>query len=309
MNSHNIVYVHESNTFDYPNAPFHPSQVYPEFNSNFLFQMETNKANTVYNSVRETLIGLKFDAENEGMNKWNPFKNYVKSGQSVVIKPNLVYHDHPFGIKGTLSTITNASIIRPIIDYVLLATGGDCKITVCDVPLQSANWETIITINGLKDLVKFYKERNIDINLLDLRYEISTKNKQKIIVKRDFRVRDPLGYAYVDLGKKSELMPIINYCDRFEITDYGSGTVPKHHNPEKNEYCIAKTILECDFFINIPKLKTHRKAGLTCAMKNVIGINADKSWIAHHTRGKKGSGGDEFKDVQLYPLLKRRLFS
>lgn len=309
MNNHNIVYVHKSNTFNYPNTPFHPPQVFPEFESNFLYQLEMDKANTIYNSVRETLIGLEFDTENVGTNKWNPFKNVIKSVQSVVIKPNLVRHDHPLGIEGVLSTISNASIIRPIIDYVLLATGGDCKITVCDVPLQSTNWDTVITINGLKSLVEFYKEKNIDINLLDLRYEISTKNKQNIIVKRDFKVRDPLGYSSVDLGTKSELMPIIKYYDKFEITDYGSGTVPKHHNPGKNEYCIAKTILECDFFINVPKLKTHRKAGLTCAMKNLIGINADKSWIAHHTRGKKGSGGDEFKDVKLYPLLKHRLFS
>ena len=35
---------------------------------------------------------------------------------------------------------------------------------------------------------------------------------------------------------------------------------------------IAKTVLESDFLISIPKVKTHAEAGLSCAMKNWVGI-------------------------------------
>ena len=35
---------------------------------------------------------------------------------------------------------------------------------------------------------------------------------------------------------------------------------------------IARTILESDFLISIPKIKTHCEAGLSCAMKNWVGI-------------------------------------
>lgn len=35
---------------------------------------------------------------------------------------------------------------------------------------------------------------------------------------------------------------------------------------------IAKTVLEADFLISIPKVKTHAEAGLSCAMKNWVGI-------------------------------------
>jgi uncharacterized protein (DUF362 family)/ferredoxin len=35
---------------------------------------------------------------------------------------------------------------------------------------------------------------------------------------------------------------------------------------------IARTILESDFLISIPKVKTHCEAGLSCAMKNWVGI-------------------------------------
>jgi hypothetical protein len=46
-------------------------------------------------------------------------------------------------------------------------------------------------------------------------------------------------------------------------------------------------------------MKTHKKAGVTLSLKNLIGINADKSWIAHHRRGSVRSGGDEFDTQPL----------
>lgn len=84
---------------------------------------------------------------------------------------------------------------------------------------------------------------------------------------------------------------------KLEITNYGLGTVAKHHNDNKNEYLIAGTILNADVFINVPKLKTHKKAGVTLSMKNLIGINGDKSWIAHHRAG-----------IDEYPCWKLDIF-
>jgi hypothetical protein len=99
-------------------------------------------------------------------------------------------------------------------------------------------------------------------------------------------------------------MPIIKNYKKFEITDYDRGTVSAHHNPNKNEYLIANTVLNCDLFINIPKLKTHRKSGITFALKNLIGINGDKSWIAHHRKGSLAFGGDEYPKFKPKNLLK-----
>jgi hypothetical protein len=47
-------------------------------------------------------------------------------------------------------------------------------------------------------------------------------------------------------------------------------------------------------FINLPKLKTHKKVGLTGALKNLVGINANKNWLPHHTQGPPEEGGDQF---------------
>jgi hypothetical protein len=52
--------------------------------------------------------------------------------------------------------------------------------------------------------------------------------------------------------------------------------------------------MQADVFINLPKLKTHKKVGLTCALKNLVGINANKNWLPHHTEGTPQDGGDQF---------------
>jgi uncharacterized protein (DUF362 family) len=302
----NIVSVQKQNRDGYPEAPFNPEEGYSEFND---FDIEIQEENGVYHAVREVLKDLELDKENIGTDKWNPMKELIKPGQNVVIKPNLVKHDHPLGEEGIVSMISNASVIRPLIDYVLLATNNDVNITICDVPLQQTLWEELIKSNGLKALKEYYTEKGININLLDLRYEIAIVNEEGIIIDRDRKLRDPLGYSAVNLGTKSALMPIIDTYEKFEITDYGSGTVPKHHNPEKNEYFVPNTVLNADLFINIPKLKSHRKAGMTFSLKNLIGINGDKSWLAHHRRGAVDKGGDEYKTFHFKSWFKWHVFA
>ena len=50
-------------------------------------------------------------------------------------------------------------------------------------------------------------------------------------------------------------------------------------------------------------MKTHKKTGVTLNLKNLVGINADKNWLPHHTEGSPKTGGDEYPDL----TLKRRL--
>jgi len=46
--------------------------------------------------------------------------------------------------------------------------------------------------------------------------------------------------------------------------------------------------------VNLPKLKTHKKTGVTLALKNLVGINGDKNLLPHHCVGSVSEGGDEF---------------
>jgi uncharacterized protein (DUF362 family) len=246
----------------------------------------------VYDAVVELLTSLYGDKP------YGPLSDFVPANGRVVLKPNLVLDQHPLGAAGTECTITHASMLRPLIDMVLAAR-TDAHITICDVPLQGARWDVMMERGGYNDLVAFYRERGVDIQLLDLRREIAIMNEDNVIVERIKAERDPLGYVAVDLGRASALQEVIDLNDKFRITDYGRNTVQKHHNHERNEYLLPRTVLSADLFINVPKLKTHRKSGLTCAMKNLIGINGDKSWIAHHRAGPPSRGGDEFERFDL----------
>jgi hypothetical protein len=48
--------------------------------------------------------------------------------------------------------------------------------------------------------------------------------------------------------------------------------------------------------ISVPKLKTHKKVGLTANLKNLVGINGNKNWLPHHREGTPADGGDQFPD-------------
>lgn len=67
-----------------------------------------------------------------------------------------------------------------------------------------------------------------------------------------------------------------------------------HHQGVVHEYRLCRDPLGADVVIKMPRLKTHKKVGLTCALKNPVGINGDKNWLPHHTEGTVAQGGDQF---------------
>ena len=65
--------------------------------------------------------------------------------------------------------------------------------------------------------------------------------------------------------------------------------------------------MECDVLINLPKLKTHKKTGMTCAMKNLVGVNGDKNYLPHYRLGDPASGGDQFSKHDFKTASERSL--
>ena len=58
----------------------------------------------------------------------------------------------------------------------------------------------------------------------------------------------------------------------------------------RNEYLLSETVLSADLVVNLPKLKTHKKTGVTLALKNLVGINGDKNLLPHHCVGSPDAG-------------------
>jgi hypothetical protein len=53
-------------------------------------------------------------------------------------------------------------------------------------------------------------------------------------------------------------------------------------------------VQDADQCINMPKAKTHQKAGITGALKNLVGIVGQKACLVHYRTGTPQDGGDEF---------------
>jgi uncharacterized protein (DUF362 family) len=307
-----IAAIYNENVKTYPsNPPFNPDKIYPEL----VTILETDKDNNIYSMVRELLFQLGYDAENYNTRKWNPFKDIIKEGDNVVIKPNFAKHEHHLGYEGVICTITHGSVMRPIIDYVNIALNGKGKIVICDTPFEYADFEKISEISGVGEMVRYLKEKGFPIELIDLRKYI-TEFFPGVKTKNVERNCDPKGYTVVDLKYDSEFNELDskkqNYhtladhtVDHYDPFCSGEGVPNQHHNPGKHEYLISKTILNADVIISVPKLKTHGKAGVTLNLKNMIGIVSDKTYMPHHRPGNYPEG-DAFPEPPPKRFVKHR---
>jgi hypothetical protein len=104
---------------------------------------------------------------------------------------------------------------------------------------------------------------------------------------------DPRGYLVIDLEERSRLDPITKPNTHFSVADYDMNVTQACHEVGKHEYVIARTILEADTIISIPKLKTHEKVGITTCLKNLVGIIGSKGCLPHFRLGVPEEG-DEY---------------
>jgi uncharacterized protein (DUF362 family) len=221
----------------------------------------------------------------------NPLGKQLSAGQTVVIKPNLVFHEHYRG--GLLhGVVTDPRIIRAVADFVFRAIGPEGRLVIGDAPLQSANWELLCERTGLGGLPDYYARQGLRCDLRDFR-TLATQRQGGLKMQPRKLAGDPAGYRAVDLGPDS-LHQGGNW-QRFRVTNYDPEAMQSHHNGERHEYLLAASILSADVVINLSKLKTHRKSGLTGPLKNLVGINGCKDWLPHHTKGSAASGGDEYR--------------
>jgi uncharacterized protein (DUF362 family) len=255
--------------------------------------------NIAYSTLREVLRDLGLDHDRFGTPDWNPLGALIRPGDRVLIKPNLVRHLHLGG--GDYQTVvTHGSLIRAVLDYAALALGGEGRLTVGDAPVQSTDFEAMVARNGLREVCDDVAAAwGVPIDLVDFRLWSANTDCSHRITGGTFRGGDPSGYRAVNFGSRSLLDGISHGCDRFRVTNYDPSKMKAHHNHATNEYLIPQTVLDADIVLSLPKLKTHRKVGLTAALKNLVGINGHKDWLPHHRTGSARNGGDEYLEPSL----------
>jgi len=277
--------------------PYGPGKPYPELAG--LLPDVGGAPNPVYAAVRAALRGLGLDAEHFDTPQWNPLGALVPRGRRIVLKPNFIRHWNPASGGTIESVITHGSILRAVADYAFLAAGAEGSVAVAEAPQHDCDWDEIRRIVGLDALARFYEEvLGRELELIDLRRE-SVVYRDGVIVERRRLPGDPLGYRMVDLGAHSAFTNSGIDPRRFRGADYDPGPTAQHHLDGRNEYLLSETVLSADLVVNLPKLKTHKKTGVTLALKNLVGINGDKNLLPHHCVGAAAEGGDEFPGRSL----------
>jgi uncharacterized protein (DUF362 family) len=275
----------------------------------YVLEAPFDPPNPVYEMVEAALRGLGFDAARAGTPDWNPLGALISPGDHVLIKPNFVtsknFEEHLRGEKLACSS-THGSVLRPVIDYALRAVGPSGKVTIVDTPVEGCNLEEVVDGLGVRALLEWYRAKGRRIDFIDLRHFRVVPHMALDDVKRwgrSFNLGvllreslrgDPLGYVVVDLRERSFFDEVARRGPRFQFHRSHKHTPVPHHSGGKQEYSIPRTVLDADVVINIPKLKTHKKSGVTLALKSCIGLTNEKYWLPHYTAGTPDRDGDEF---------------
>jgi uncharacterized protein (DUF362 family) len=281
----------------YPTTPpFHPDTVYPEYP--FSDKNISKTKNPVYEAVRKSLFLIGLDKQNYDTAAWNPFRDLVKPGSRVIIKPNFVNHYNPVSDERAYfeALVTQAAVIRPVIDYVMLAAKSEISLIITDLPIQLADFEIISRKTGLDQVIEFVQDKmegKGSIELADLRDYRLKIDSSGAILSREEQPGDPKGYVIVDMGENSNLVPLDKDAHLYRSPDYDSSVTVKAHTNGHHQYCFPKSVLNSDLFINIPKIKVHRKSGITGCLKNIVGVAGDKQYLPHWRAGTPETNGDE----------------
>ena len=267
--------------------PFHPSEQFPEFPDSDI----SNAPNFAFSAVRECFHLSGLDEEHFGTAAWNPLRTIINVGETVLLKPNLIKESHPRDPSGWQYVMTHGSIIRAVAEYVWKAVGSSGKVIVADAPQTDSSFSEISKVLGLDTIERHFRSRDLHFEIRDLRKEEWT-SRDEVIVDRRTLEGDVDGYVAFDLADQSEFL---NHpgSGRYYGADYDAGEVNSHHSGGRHEYLISGTAIAADVVFNLPKIKTHKKAGITVALKNLVGINGDKNWLPHHTESAAGITGDE----------------
>lgn len=274
----------------YPGTqPFSPSERYPECP----FDEIGGEGNPVYRMVRQLFIDAGLDEAHIGGASWNPLGRYIQRGSRVFVLCNFVFHRRPREtVADFRAKCIHGSVLRALIDYVYIATGPDGVIEFGNAPLQSCQWPRVLADAEVSRLPCFYREQGVAVEACDLRHTVSDGHAGS--VPRVGRLHDAVTF---DLRETSRLEAVLHGDGphgRPRVRDYDPDRTESYHVGGSHKYSISRAVLRADTVISLPKLKTHEKVGLTCALKGLVGAVANKDCLAHHRFGAPNRGGDEF---------------
>ena len=228
----------------------------------------------------------------------DPFAEWLKPGGTVVLKPNWVMHTEEKK-DNSEALLTNTALIRHVIECAARGLKNQGRIIVGDAPLQSCDFDRMMQFTRVPELMELLRAKYPDIEFIHEDWRLTTlesdqdnhPNADSVQASKEI---DPNRFVLKDRGRASFLEDIADYADEFRVSCYKPSLMFPHHHRGTHRYCVTKRLFEADLLINMPKMKTHMKAGLTGALKNLIGINGHKEFLPHYVRGSYFGGGDSY---------------
>lgn len=254
-----------------------------------------------YSSAEQTIRGALAAL---GLGGSRLLDGLVKPGDCVVLKPNLIREGHAIRTDEWEHVITHGSVIRAMAELVAEALQGHGRIVIADGPQTDSDFDEICARTCLQETKKSIERLGVNCDVIDLRRD-RWFQKGDVIYKRASLPGDPAGYTNVDLGDASEFSSY-TLSGRFYGADYDMAETARYHDGTHHTYVLCRTILDADVLINLPKLKTHKKTGVTISMKNLVGINGYRNCLPHFTIGTTDEGGDEFPFQNLGSKVQSR---
>jgi uncharacterized protein (DUF362 family) len=236
------------------------------------------------------------------------FEKVIRPGQTVVLKPNWISHAHKYNPAEWQSVITHPSVITAVLKQTLKRLKGTGRIVIADGPQTQSSWEKLMERMEPEIWAQMSRNSGVELSVLDLRSD-EWVTQGDVIIERRHLSGDPLGTTECDLGCHSEFADHIPGAKGYFGADYNRGETNSAHSGGHHKYRISRTVVSCDVFINLPKLKTHKKAGITACLKNIIGINTYKNWLPHYSMGTPNERGDQFPEGRRNAVLEGALLS
>jgi uncharacterized protein (DUF362 family) len=227
----------------------------------------------------------RLDPEHYGTLAWNPLAALIPVGSKILIKPNWVFHENQRGA-GLDCLITHSSFIEAVAKYVGLTNPK--QLIIGDAPIQGCDFERLRRLAGIDQMAERLHRRGLQFSIADFRRTIRKPNSHE----RSEGVREVENFVLFDLKKDSLLESLSDDASKFRVTMYNPDLLHRTHGAGRHQYLIAKEVIDANVVVNLPKLKSHRKACVTGALKNLVGINGNKEYLPHHRKGGSESGGD-----------------
>jgi uncharacterized protein (DUF362 family) len=182
--------------------------------------------------------------------------------------------------------ITHPAFLLAVLREVLLAGAG--RIIIADAPIQGANFNLITSSSWHREVQEI--SGVVPIEILDLRNTVVRVSGGRLIA--DVGRRPAERFIMFRMGSESRLEPISDREGAFRNTCYDARDMALVQRCGEHRFLLCREPFEADVILNLPKLKSHAKAGVTAALKNLVGLNGDKNYLPHHRVGGSALGGD-----------------